>query len=75
MIILLSCEAFGRLMIGAGKPTRQIAEELALSAETVSTYRARIFEKMRMRTPGELAAYVADDIMTLFPRQHDAPQG
>jgi two-component system invasion response regulator UvrY len=45
-------------MIAAGKPTRQIAEELALSVKTVSTYRARIFEKMRMRSPAELAAYV-----------------
>jgi two-component system invasion response regulator UvrY len=45
-------------MIAVGKPTRQIAEELALSVKTVSTYRARIFEKMRMRSPAELAAYV-----------------
>ena len=45
-------------MIAAGKPTRQIAEELALSVKTVSTYRARIFQKMRMRSPAELAAYV-----------------
>jgi len=45
-------------MIAAGKPTRQIAEELVLSVKTVSTYRARIFEKMRMRSPAELAAYV-----------------
>jgi two-component system invasion response regulator UvrY len=45
-------------MIAAGKPTRHIAEELALSVKTVSTYRARIFEKMRMRSPAELAAYV-----------------
>jgi two-component system invasion response regulator UvrY len=45
-------------MIAAGTPTRQIAKELALSVKTVSTYRARIFEKMRMRSPAELAAYV-----------------
>jgi two-component system invasion response regulator UvrY len=45
-------------MIAAGKPTRQIAEELALSVKTISTYRARIFEKMRMRSPAEVAAYV-----------------
>jgi DNA-binding NarL/FixJ family response regulator len=45
-------------MIAAGKPTRHIAEELALSVKTVSTYRARIFEKMRMRSPAEVAAYV-----------------
>jgi DNA-binding NarL/FixJ family response regulator len=45
-------------MIAAGNPTRQIAEELALSVKTVGTYRARIFEKMRMRSPAELATYV-----------------
>jgi len=45
-------------LIAAGKPTRHIAEELALSVKTISTYRARIFEKMRMRSPAELAAYV-----------------
>jgi two-component system invasion response regulator UvrY len=45
-------------MIAAGTPTRQIAKELALSVKTVSTYRARIFEKMRMRSPAEVAAYV-----------------
>ena len=45
-------------MIAAGKATRQIAAELALSVKTVSTYRARIFEKMRMKSPAELAAYV-----------------
>ena len=45
-------------MIAAGKPTRQIAEELALSVKTVSTYRARIFATMRMKSPAELAAYV-----------------
>ena len=45
-------------MIAAGKPTRQIATELALSVKTLGTYRARIFEKMRMKSPAELAAYV-----------------
>ena len=45
-------------MIAAGKATRQIAAELALSVKTVSTYRARIFLKMQMKSPAELAAYV-----------------
>ncbi len=46
------------LMIATGKPTRQIAAELALSVKTVSTYQTRIFEKMQMKSPAELAAYV-----------------
>jgi DNA-binding NarL/FixJ family response regulator len=45
-------------MIAAGKPTRQIAAELSLSAKTVNTYRARILEKMRMKSTAELTAYV-----------------
>jgi DNA-binding NarL/FixJ family response regulator len=46
------------LMIATGKPTSQIAAELALSVKTVSTYRTRIFEKMQMKSPAELADYV-----------------
>lgn len=45
-------------MIAAGKSTRSISTELALSVKTISTYRARIFEKMQMKSPAELAAYV-----------------
>jgi len=45
-------------MIAAGKSTRQISAELSLSVKTVSTYRARIFENMQMKSPAELAAYV-----------------
>jgi len=44
-------------MIAAGKSTRQISQELSLSVKTVSTYRARIFEKMQMKCPAQLAAY------------------
>jgi len=45
-------------MIAAGKSTRRISTELALSVKTISTYRARIFDKMHMKSPAELAAYV-----------------
>ncbi len=45
------------LKIAAGKKLRQIAEELFLSVETVSTYRARILDKMRMKTNAELTHY------------------
>jgi two-component system, NarL family, invasion response regulator UvrY len=45
-------------MIGAGKTVTQIAEELHLGVTTVSTYRARILEKMNMTTTAELMHYV-----------------
>lgn len=44
-------------MIGGGKTVSQIALELALSVKTVSTYRARVLEKMDMRTNAELTHY------------------
>jgi DNA-binding NarL/FixJ family response regulator len=44
-------------MIAAGKSTKLISAELSLSAKTVSTYRSRIFEKMQMKSPVELAIY------------------
>ncbi len=44
-------------MIASGKKTSQIAEGLSLSAKTVSTYRARILEKMNMSTNAELTYY------------------
>lgn len=44
-------------MIGSGKTISQIANELSLSVKTVSTYRMRILEKMRMKTNAELTYY------------------
>ena len=45
------------VMIGSGKTVGQIAEELHLSVTTVSTYRARVLEKMNMATTAELMRY------------------
>ena len=45
-------------MIGSGKTVSEIAADLALSVKTVSTYRARVLEKMDMRTNAELTHYV-----------------
>jgi DNA-binding NarL/FixJ family response regulator len=45
-------------MIGSGKTVSEIATDLALSVKTVSTYRARVLEKMGMRTNAELTHYV-----------------
>jgi two-component system, NarL family, invasion response regulator UvrY len=43
--------------IASGKTVGQIAEELHLGVPTVSTYRARILEKMSMSTTAELMHY------------------
>jgi len=44
-------------LISAGKTVTQIAEELHLSVATISTYRARILEKMNLATTAELIRY------------------
>ena len=44
-------------MIASGLTVSQIAEKLFLSVTTVSTYRARILEKMNMTTTAELMHY------------------
>lgn len=55
---LLSDREFQVLrMIASGKSVKVIAEELSLSVKTVSTYRARILEKMGMKTTVELIRY------------------
>src|SRR5882762_11660874 len=55
---LLSDREFQVLrMIASGKTVKQIAEEIALSVKTVSTYRARILEKTGMKTNAELIRY------------------
>lgn len=41
-------------LILSGKNVREIAEMLSLSDTTIRTYKARIRERMRMRTSGEL---------------------
>jgi DNA-binding NarL/FixJ family response regulator len=44
-------------MMAQGKTVSQIAHEISLSVKTVSTYRARVLEKMNMRTTAELMRY------------------
>jgi two-component system, NarL family, invasion response regulator UvrY len=45
-------------MIAAGKTVKDIAQELSLSIKTISTYRTRIMEKMKMKTNAEVMHYV-----------------
>lgn len=44
-------------MIASGKTVTQIAKELYLSPKTVSTYRSRVLEKMRLRNNSQLVHY------------------
>lgn len=43
--------------IASGKTVSEIAGDISLSVKTVSTYRARALEKMRMRTNAEFTRY------------------
>jgi len=45
-------------MIASGKAVKEIGAELNLSVKTISTYRARILEKMGMKTNSALTHYV-----------------
>jgi DNA-binding NarL/FixJ family response regulator len=45
------------MMIASGKTVSEIGQELSLSVKTISTYRARVLDKMRMRTNAELTHY------------------
>jgi len=44
-------------MISSGKTVTEIADEMSLSVKTISTYRTRILDKMRMKTNAELTYY------------------
>ena len=44
-------------LFGEGKSVKQIAEILSLSIPTVSTYRARMLNKMEMKSTAELVRY------------------
>jgi two-component system, NarL family, invasion response regulator UvrY len=59
---LLSDREFQVLrLFGSGRTVKEIAHELSLSRPTVSTYRARILEKMRMQTTAELVRYAVQN--------------
>ena len=47
-------------LIASGKSVSEIAGKLSLSTTTVSTYRARILEKMGIRSNAELTRYALE---------------
>jgi two-component system invasion response regulator UvrY len=44
-------------LFASGRTATQVAQQLSISVKTVSTYRSRILEKMRMSTNAELTHY------------------
>lgn len=49
------------LLLSAGKAVSEIADEIALSSSTVSTYRTRILEKLGLKNNAELTRYALDN--------------
>lgn len=47
-------------LLASGKTITEIASQLSLSSTTVSTYRSRIMEKMKMKSNAELARYAIE---------------
>ena len=48
-------------LIASGKTVSEIANELSLSVATISTYRARLKEKMNMKNNAELTTYAINN--------------
>lgn len=49
------------LLIASGKTVSEIAEELHLSVKTISTYRAHILDKMKMKNNAEITLYAVQN--------------
>jgi DNA-binding NarL/FixJ family response regulator len=47
--------------LGAGKSIHEIAAELSLSPKTVSTYRSRLLEKLKLKTNADIVHYVIEN--------------
>ncbi|MCH8162978.1 MAG: response regulator transcription factor [Proteobacteria bacterium] len=48
-------------MMGSGKQLNKIASSLSLSPKTISTYRNRILDKLKLKTTGELIRYAVEN--------------
>lgn len=51
-------------LLGGGRTTKQIAAELGLSPKTVSTFRQRIRQKLRLTSDAELIRYALEHHLT-----------
>jgi len=58
---LLSDREFEVLkLLAAGKSVSEIAQQFSLNVSTISTYRARVMEKMNLRTNADLTLYAIE---------------
>ena len=48
-------------LISSGKTVSEIADEISLSVNTISTYRNRILEKLGLHNNAELTRYALDN--------------
>jgi two-component system invasion response regulator UvrY len=63
-------------LIASGKPVSAIARDLSLSVKTVSTYRARLLEKMSMKNNSELVHYAFQyELVDRRPRDMGSDRG
>jgi len=54
------------LAIGQGKTVSAIARDLALSVKTISTYRTRLLDKLRVKNTTDLIRYTLDHALVEF---------
>lgn len=52
-------------LLGQGKTVSLIADDMALSVKTISTYRARILEKLNLHTTADLIRYAINHRLTI----------
>lgn len=58
------------IMIASGSKLKDIAEALSLNVKTISTYRTRILEKMKMKSNAEMTHYaMSKNLVQYFPYQ------
>jgi DNA-binding NarL/FixJ family response regulator len=60
------------LMTAAGKSVKEISQELSLARTTVSSYRTRILEKMKMHNTAELVRYALEHQL-VYPSRQPGP--
>ncbi len=48
-------------MIATGKSVKEMGAELSLSVKTISTYRARLFEKLKFKSNADVVRYVLSE--------------
>jgi DNA-binding NarL/FixJ family response regulator len=56
-------------LLGSGQTATEIAKELSLSVKTISTYRTRVLEKMRLSKTADLIVYVQQHQLAISTRR------